>query len=234
VTDSSDAQTPSLARRIVSYFDPGVDGFIGRMFRLGAVVAAILLCVLASTSVVFFQSERGRHFVVYSLIDAGMYEEAAPRAAALVEDYPTARWEYYRLKALSLRKLDRVDESLATYQDAIAVMPDEWWAHSHLCFYTSLLTGDPSQVMDSCDRSIELDPNRPGTAYDRRAIARALVGDLDGAAADLELAIDLLEANDWWGYNKAQEQARKAWLEALRSGENPITEDELRMERQYY
>lgn len=224
----------SVLRRIVMFFDPAREGFLGRMLRLLIVFALIAGCAVAALVGTWLRTETGRHFLAHLYIDLDLDEQAVPIAVGLVEDYPGKRWEYYRLAGMSLRRVGRYEESLEMYDRAIEALPNEWWAHSHRCFYTTILTGQSESVLDSCDKSIELDPSSPGVAYDRRAIARAVAGDLDGALADLEKAIEIEEGRDWRGYAKSQQQARYEWLEALRRGENPIDEEELRLERMHY
>ncbi len=231
MNDTATDERPSLPRRAISYFDPAREGFVRRMARLAAGLAVATLCPLALAGLLAMRSETGRYFTVYMLTRSGAHERALPLAEALVEDYPNANWHYYRLKALNLRHLGRYEESLAVYDDAIAVMPDEWWAHSHRCFYNSLLA-DPAPVMDSCDTSIELDPTDPGIAHDRRAFARALVGDREGAIYDFEIALEHIP--EWANYSASQIEARRTWLEALRAGEDPLTEAELRRELANY
>lgn len=231
-------ESPSAVRRIIRFFDPASPGFLGRMARLVAVAAILTVCPLAAATGLWLRTETGRHFVVYALTHSAMYEESLPRSTALLEDYPGKEWEYYRLHAINLRRLGRHEESLAVYDQAIEDLPNEWWAHSHRCFYTALLTGDPSEVMDSCDRSIELSPEHlptdRGVAYDRRGFARALIGDREGAIADFEKAASLLGPGEWRGYTTDQQQAREHWLEELRAGRDPLTEEELEMERSHY
>ncbi len=229
----SDSST-SVLRRIILYFDPARKGFLGRMYRLFGAFALIAACATAALVGSWFRTEGGRHLLAHLFVDWGMNERAYPIAVGLVEDYPGKHWEYYRLAGMSLRRVGRYEESLEMYDKAIEALPGEWWAHSHRCFYTTILTGESESVLDSCDKSIELNPSSPGTAYDRRAIARAVAGDLTGALADLEKCIEFEERRDWPTYSTSQKQARYEWLEALREGINPIDEEELRLERMHY
>lgn len=234
MSEENTTNSMSALRRIIVFFDPAREGFLGRMLRLFIVFALIAACAAAALVGTWFRTETGRHFLAHLFVDLDLDEQAVPIAVGLVEDYPGKEWEYYRLAGMSLRRVGRYEESLEMYDRAIEALPDEWWAHSHRCFYTTILTGESEPVLDSCDRSIELEPTSPGVAYDRRAIARAVAGDLDGALADLAQAIEFEERRDWRGYSRSQQQARYAWLEALRSGENPIDDEELRLERMHY
>jgi tetratricopeptide (TPR) repeat protein len=161
---------------------------------------------------------------------AGDYDRALAWTDDLLADYPTESWDYYRTKAYILRYMGRSEESLAVYDQAIEVFPDEWWAYSHKCYYTALLTGDPIEVMDACDRSIELGPTWPSVAYDRRAIARALIGDLTGAEEDMARGLELASADDPSMARDAVLETRPVWLAELRAGRNPIGEEEIEFE----
>ncbi len=56
---------------------------------------------------------------------------------------------------------------------------------------------------------------------DTRGMARAMVGDLEGAAGDFRLALpNILEP--------AEARRRSVWLDRLSRGENPITPEDLR------
>jgi hypothetical protein len=226
----TNARRPSALWRAITYFDPARAGFLKRMLRLALPLILVGMCGLASVALVASRSEKGRHFITYYLSATHHPDRALGMAEALVRDYPTGRWEYYRLEAYNLRHLGRVHESLAVYDRAIAVMPGEWWAHSHRCFYNAMLA-DASTVMDSCDRSIELGPTDPAVAYERRAIARALVGNRAGAIADLELSIA--------AYRQAKRtppelESRERWLATLRAGDNPFTPEEIAREMANY
>lgn len=224
---------PSRVRRAIRYFDPAQSGFVRRMLRLVAMLALVGLCLLSLVGVVAAQSESGRYFVVFMLAHSDRYNLALPRAEALVRDFPTSNWHYYRIKAQSLRHLGRFEESLAVYDRAIEIMPDQWWAYSHRCFYGALLA-DPTLVMAACDRSIELSPDDPATAHDRRAIVRALVGDREGAIADLEETMRIWQ-QEGTGYSHRQQAARAKWLERLHAGEEPvITAEDIQDELAHY
>jgi tetratricopeptide (TPR) repeat protein len=216
--------------RIVRFLDPAEPGCLGRLLRLGAVLAAVATCALALLGVRAWRSESVRYTVTGVVSEMNAYRLALPLSVALVDDYPGSNWHYYRLKARNLRRVGRVEESLAVYDDAVAAMPNEWWAHSHRCFYHALY-GDVASVLDSCDRQIELGSTEPDVAYDRRAIARALLGDREGAIADLRTALEAmreLTPDDW------RIAVRERWLQALLDGQDPLTADEIREERTHY
>jgi tetratricopeptide (TPR) repeat protein len=220
-----------LVRRTVDYFDPGVDGFIERMARLAIVPIVLVVLLLCGVAVLALRTEVGQFTTVYALVEVGRYEQALPIAERLVREHPRRNWHYYRKQAQILRGLGRTDEALAVYDAAVAAMPDEWWAHSHRCFYYALLAEPTSDSMASCDAQLELNPSRPETAYDRRGFARVRVGDHAGAIADFQEELDILarvDPHDW------RIRSRTGWLESLRSGTDPLTPEELAHERGHY
>lgn len=200
------------------------------MTRTVAVIALFGCCALAAVAGTVAQTHNGRYGIIAVLAIAGDYDRALAMSDSLIEDYPTESWHYYRTKAQILRYQGRIEESLAVYDTALEVFPDAWWPHSHRCYYTALLTRDPTHVMDSCDKSVELEPSRPSVAYDRRAIVRAIVGDLAGAEEDLALAIELFEAEEQTPLRDQMLESRPTWLEELRAGRNPIGEQEIQDE----
>jgi tetratricopeptide (TPR) repeat protein len=216
--------------RVIRYFDPGREGFLGRLARLALALALLGAWLAAGGLAAALRTERGRFALVAGLSEAGLHGVSLPLAHGLRVDYPTSNWHYYRLEARDLRRLGRVAESLAVYDAAVAALPDEWWAHSHRCFYNALM-GDAARVLDSCDRQLELGPTWPDVAYDRRAIARAVVGDRAGAIADFERAVDWMRRSapqDW------RLPTRQAWLDQLRAGRDPLTEAAIREELSHY
>jgi hypothetical protein len=87
-----------------------------------------------------------------------------------------------------------------------------------LCWYGSIW-GHPGDVLSDCDEAVEEAPGN-GDVRDSRGVARALVGDLEGAASDFEAFVD------WTILSKTKAQ-RIAWIKTLGQGENPITEEVL-------
>jgi WD40 repeat protein len=94
--------------------------------------------------------------------------------------------------------------------------------------------GHGSVVLQACDRTIELcelefDCDR---LKGKRAVARAMAGDLSGAADDLELATKRIriERADSLA---SQVDARERWIDELRAGRNPF-DDATRYELRYF
>lgn len=216
--------------RALTYLDPAQPGFLERMVRVVAGVVALGACAALAAALALMGNERGRYWTMVALTLGGENELALPIAQELVDDHPGERWDYYRFEAMNLRRMGRIADSLSVYEEAVRALPDEWWAHSHTCFYNALY-GNAAAVLDDCDRSIALGPDQPDTAHDRRAIARALAGDRAGAIADFEVAMDIWrqgDGDDW------RIESRTRWLEALRAGDDPLGPAELAEEQSHY
>lgn len=99
--------------------------------------------------------------------------------------------------------------------DAQNEVPARAWAE--LCRAESL-ANQPRNALASCDRAIALDPT-DGLLYDRRALARALTGDLAGAADDLAAYLAWAGAN---GEPIDRIAARQDWAAQLAAGSNPF------------
>ncbi|WP_413168061.1 hypothetical protein ACL6C3_15205 [Capilliphycus salinus ALCB114379] len=60
-----------------------------------------------------------------------------------------------------------------------------------------------------------------GFIYNSRGLARALTGDVDGAIEDFEKFVQLAG-------NEEEKAQRKGWIESLKKGENPFTDEVLK------
>ncbi|UCG84989.1 MAG: hypothetical protein JSW71_13705, partial [Gemmatimonadota bacterium] len=88
-----------------------------------------------------------------------------------------------------------------------------------LCWHGSLREY-AADVMFACHQAVALDP-RSASTRQARGLARAMTSDYAGAIEDLEQAAA--------GAATDQERdQRLSWVRALRSGENPFTEEVLR------
>jgi acetyl esterase/lipase len=82
------------------------------------------------------------------------------------------------------------------------------------------LWNQPERVVHACDRAVELNPDHR-EYRDSRGLVRALLGDFEGAIEDFEFFIERVPPSN---PRRAQ---RQGWVEALRAGENPFSEDVL-------
>ncbi len=74
--------------------------------------------------------------------------------------------------------------------------------------------------MDACEKAIVKAPKHKGYQC-ARGLARALTGDTAGAISDFQAYVDWA-SNDHW---KAKVQK---WIDELRAGKNPFTEEVLK------
>ena len=95
-------------------------------------------------------------------------------------------------------------------------------ANNDICWNGSLW-GLVSEVLPACDRAVALN-SANYSILDSRGVARAIVGDLQGAADDLRASLELAGDDRWNEEDKAQ---RAAWIRALEGGENPFAGDGL-------
>lgn len=98
---------------------------------------------------------------------------------------------------------------------------ENWGYQNNLCWSGALL-GFATEVLKICDLAVR-GSDGASSVRDSRGVARALAGDLAGAAADFRDVVRAKERQD-------QEEflaRRRAWLAALEGGTNPMTPEEL-------
>lgn len=120
-------------------------------------------------------------------------------------------------------------EAIEVYQEAAAMAPgdevtDQDWGT--LCWYGTLW-GYPAEVLFACENGIFLNPT-DGNIRDSRGVARALLGDYEGAIEDFQFFIE-------WAADEPDSEAdvalRQEWIAALQAGQNPFDEETLEMLR---
>jgi tetratricopeptide (TPR) repeat protein len=108
--------------------------------------------------------------------------------------------------------------AIPDYEMAVELGQSDPGIFNNLC-WSYALTGWPEVGLSYCDRAIEIEP---AAAYiDSRAVARGLVGDLEGAAADLQAVLDELTATKDVSLRELRAE-RRVWLAILQMGENPF------------
>ena len=120
-----------------------------------------------------------------------------------------------------LAKKGQIEKAIAHYQQAQQVdanLEISDWQWNSLCRYGSVY-GHAAKVMAACEKAVELSPET-ASIRDSRALARAFTGNIQGAIEDFQFAIETSDDDDW-------KSKRQAWLEALKKGDNPFTEDVL-------
>jgi len=93
------------------------------------------------------------------------------------------------------------------------------WDLNTICWYGNL-QGYASQVMNACEMAVKREPNHGGLR-DSRGVARVLTGNYAGAISDFEAYIN-------WTDNEVEKNQRQGWVDALRQGKNPLTEDAIK------
>jgi tetratricopeptide (TPR) repeat protein len=117
----------------------------------------------------------------------------------------------------------KVKEAIAAYAGAERLDPTlkitarSWNA---LCWFGSLWK-QPGEVMFACERAVQLEPEN-WNIRESRGVARAMTGNINGAIEDFQEYIK--KAND--AMRKSQ---RQRWVDALRAGEDPFTDEEIKI-----
>ena len=114
-----------------------------------------------------------------------------------------------------------MDQALAAYQRAEQWNPDlppSPYIENKLCSFGSL-RNRVKDVLHHCDRAVAGAPGN-GRFTHSRGIARALIGNLQGAAEDFRAYLEW--ASDQVGITERMLARRSQWLQALESGRNPF------------
>ena len=124
-------------------------------------------------------------------------------------------------KRENLVKEGKVQEAVDAFEkakqfDATWKIPPKSW--QRLCKY-GVLYGEAKTAISVCDTAVALAPGNVNVR-DSRGVARALTGDRAGAIADFQAFIE--------GTDSAEgKKQRQGWIDKLKKGENPFTEEEL-------
>ncbi|MEI1373808.1 pentapeptide repeat-containing protein [Nostoc sp. UHCC 0926] len=94
--------------------------------------------------------------------------------------------------------------------------------------WVSCLHGSAKNFLFICEKAVTLDPDEK-IYQDSRGLAKVLTGDLAGALEDFQAAVD----SGALDYSNDVKQRRLRWIEALKSGNNPLTPEELEELRQF-
>ncbi|NES46624.1 MAG: hypothetical protein F6K20_36810, partial [Moorea sp. SIO2C4] len=122
-----------------------------------------------------------------------------------------------------LAKEGELTKALSLYKEAQQLDPNlEIYAHSWyaLCWFGSL-HGYAAEVMDACEKAVAKAPKSYKGYQDSRGLARALTGDTAGAISDFQEFVD-------WTRNDKSKAKRQKWIDELRAGKNPFTEEVLK------
>jgi TonB family protein len=122
----------------------------------------------------------------------------------------------------SLARRGDITEALTSYSKALDLdgrlnASHQFWYE--LCWYGSLWNS-AADVMFACNQAVALEPQAAQTR-EARGVARAMTSDYAGAIEDLEQSAECATSS-------VEQDQRLSWIAALRSGQNPFTEEVLR------
>lgn len=221
-----DQDDAPLALRVLKFFDPARPGFIRRMLKLSVVAALLSGCALILVGARLAQTTTGKLTIAIALNRTGQYEEAERLARELIAQDPGGNVTYYKELARSLRHQGEIEAQLEVFDEAVEALPNSGVAHSQRCWYYTLYRR-PQEAMHSCDLAVEYTP-LSGYAHARRGVARALLGDREGAIEDIQEGLHM------WAVSPTHyvpPQPWNTWLEQLKAGEDPFDEATLQVER---
>ena len=121
----------------------------------------------------------------------------------------------------TLAKEGKIDEAIAKFEKAqkldsnLEISARSW---NELC-WNGCLYQKAEKVMFACEKAVELAPEN-GNIRNSRGLARALTGDIDGAIQDFEAFVE-------WTNNEEYKAQRKGWIDSLKKGKNPFTDEVL-------
>lgn len=122
----------------------------------------------------------------------------------------------------NLVRRGEVKRALSVYAEAevlnspLSVSAGDW---NTLCWFGSLW-GHATDVIDACNKAVELAPKQE-EFRDSRGLARALIGDIEGAIEDFQVFVDTTE-------DQSRKYQRQSWINSLRQGQNPFTPEQLK------
>ncbi len=113
--------------------------------------------------------------------------------------------------------LSKLKNKFQTPNTNLEISAESW---NKLCRNGSIY-GYGADVMFACEKAVTLDPQN-GNFRDSRGLARALTKDRYGAIEDFEYSITVSHISSLEARNQ-----RRRWINELRKGNNPFTQDEL-------
>lgn len=114
-----------------------------------------------------------------------------------------------------------MEQVVPDLRQALDLRPDYANALNLLCWGYAV-EQQPEQAMPYCQQAVAIEP-RP-VFMDSRGVVYALQGDYPAAIADFETYVDWLDHQPE-PVNQAELDRHQAWIDALRTGQNPFTPD---------
>lgn len=114
-------------------------------------------------------------------------------------------------------------QSLTDLRQARALQPDAPGPNNALCWELSLL-GQPENALPYCESGVATDPT--ALSHDSRGLTYALLGRTEEAISDFEAFLAWLDTQPEDTQTRYTVQ-RRAWIETLRSGDNPFSQEVL-------
>jgi WD40 repeat protein len=128
----------------------------------------------------------------------------------------------------------RVEEALSAlvesqrHNPAVEITAKVW---NEVC-WQGALREKPEAVIQACDRAVTVaSEEEDGAIHDSRGVARARLGDYDGAIADFELFLAWAPQHE---RSEADITKRKEWIGKLKQKQNPFDPDTLRRLREVH
>jgi Pentapeptide repeats (8 copies)/NACHT domain len=130
-------------------------------------------------------------------------------------------------------KQGNVLAAIQAYQEAQTIdtgLEIAAWIWDLLCWFGSL-HNQAEEILFASEKATHSNPDWP-IYRDTQGLVRALTGNLQGAIDDFEFVTKKLSRDGYGSTHRslhlgADEQRRREWLEALRSGQNPFTSEVL-------
>ncbi len=155
----------------------------------------------------------------YGATDVALERTLAMAKEAAVREPGNA--ENRLLVARVLRRMSREEEAVENVELAVrvAIWNTHGTATNNVCWFGSL-AGFAAEVMSACEHAVRQQPDY-ADFRDSRGLARALLGDFEGAIADFQSFVDAEE--------RAPEviAQRREWIRLLEAGTNPFDEKTL-------
>ena len=119
----------------------------------------------------------------------------------------------------------RIEDALEKISEAQELDPDVYISSgvwNDLCWYGAL-SGYAAEVFEACETAVEIHPENGGHR-DSRGVARAILGDYEGAIDDFQAFIDWAQV---FVADETKALERQRWIEDLEKGINPFDEETL-------